>query len=94
MMPADARQGRRSSDHRMVVTGSCSGPAPTARGGTCPVMYGNWKTVYNRHRRWALDGTWENILGRLQAGCDEAEGKDWTLSADAAGRRWAAPAAG
>jgi transposase len=36
----------------------------------------------NRHRRWSGDGTWEQILGRLRAGCDEAEGKDWTLSAD------------
>jgi hypothetical protein len=29
---------------------------------------------YNRHRRWSLDGTWEKILARLRAGCDEAEG--------------------
>jgi transposase len=43
-----------------------------------PGEYGNWKTVYNRHRRWSLDGTWETILGRLRAGCDGAEGKDWT----------------
>ena len=66
-----------------------------------PGEYGNWKTVYNRHRCWSLDGTWEKILGRLQAGCDEAEGKDWTLSADstvvrahqhAAGARRALPA--
>jgi transposase len=28
-----------------------------------PGEYGNWKTVYNRHRRWSLDGTWEKILG-------------------------------
>ena len=47
-----------------------------------PPVYGYWKTVYGRHRRWSLDGTWQEILGRLQAGCDEAEGKDWTLSAD------------
>jgi transposase len=49
---------------------------------TCPGEYGNWKTVYNRHWRWSLDGTWEKILGRLRARCDEAEGKDWTLGAD------------
>jgi hypothetical protein len=35
-----------------------------------------------RHRRWSLDGTWEKILDGLQAGCDEAEGKDWTVSAE------------
>jgi transposase len=47
-----------------------------------PGEYGNWKTAYNRHRRWSLAGTWQKILGRLRAGCDEAEGADWTLSAD------------
>jgi transposase len=39
--------------------------------------------VYNRHRRWSGDGTWEKILDQLRAGCDEAEGKAWTVAADA-----------
>ncbi|MFG1711298.1 IS5 family transposase [Nonomuraea sp. M3C6] len=47
-----------------------------------PSCYGNWKTVYNRHRRWSLDGTWEKILDGLRTGCDEAEGGDWAVSAD------------
>ena len=50
-----------------------------------PGEYGNWKAAYNRHRRWSLDGTWQKILDRLRAGCDEAEGPDWTLSADRPG---------
>lgn len=66
-----------------------------------PPDYGNWKTVYGRHRRWSLDGTWAQVLDALRVGCDEAEGADWTVSADstvvrahqhAAGAR-AAPAA-
>ncbi len=48
------------------------------------------------HRRWSLDGTWEKILDGLRAGCDEAEGKDWTVSADSAVARahqhWPGPA--
>ncbi len=65
-----------------------------------PPGYGNWKTVYNRHRRWSLDGTWEQILDRLRVGCDEVEGPEWTVSADcivvrahqyAAGARKASP---
>ena len=47
-----------------------------------PGRYGNWKTVYRRHRRWSLDGTWERILDALRAGCDEAEGSQWTVSVD------------
>lgn len=37
-----------------------------------------WKTVYNRHRRWCGDGTWEKIPDRLRTGCDEAHGKACT----------------
>jgi transposase len=48
-----------------------------------PERFGNWKTVYNRHRRWSGDGTWEMILGRLRAGCDEAAGQAWTVAVDA-----------
>jgi len=46
------------------------------------------------HRRWSLDGTWEEILDRLRAGCDEAEGKDWTVSVDSTVRRVHQHAAG
>ena len=65
-----------------------------------PAEYGNWKTVYNRHRRWSGDGTWEQLLGGLRAGCDEAEGAAWVVAADAtvvrahqhaAGARYAPP---
>jgi transposase len=101
MMPADARQGRRWSDHRMVVNGILFRTRAGCPWRDVPAEYGNWKTVYNRHRRWSLNGTWDKVLGRLRAGCDEAEGTDWTLSADstvvrahqhAAGARHALPA--
>jgi hypothetical protein len=36
----------------------------------------------NRHRRWSLDRTWKKILNGLRAGCDEAQGKAWTVSAN------------
>jgi transposase len=101
MMPADARQGRRWSDHRMVIDGIFFRTRAGCPWRDLPGEYGNWKTVYNRHRRWSLEGTWDKILGRLRAGCDEAEGPDWTVSADstvvrahqhAAGARRALPA--
>jgi transposase len=59
-----------------------------------PGGFGNWKTIYNRHRRWSLDGTWEQILDGLRAGCDEAEGRDWTVSADSTVARARQHAAG
>src|SRR5437763_11549550 len=49
-----------------------------------PGEFGNWSTVYGRHRRWSLDGTWGQILDALRAGCDQAEGQDQPVSADSA----------
>jgi transposase len=101
MMPADARRGRRWSDERMVIDGILFRTRTGCPWRDLPGECGSWKTVYNRHRRWSLDGTWEQILARLRAGCDGAEDPEWTLSADstvvrahqhAAGARHALPA--
>jgi transposase len=100
-LPADPRQGGRWADHRAVINGIFFRARTGCPWRDLPEGAGNWKTVYNRHRRWSLDGTWEKILDGLRAGCDEAEGKDWTVSADstvvrahqhAAGARHALPA--
>jgi transposase len=48
-----------------------------------PPSYGNWKTVYSRHRRWSGDGTWAEVLDGLRAGADLGEGSEWTIGADA-----------
>ena len=39
-----------------------------------PPNYGHWKTVYNRHRRWSADGTWERLLDELRRDADVVEG--------------------
>jgi transposase len=47
-----------------------------------PVSYGNWKTVYSRHRRWSGDGRWEAILEGLRAGCDGDHSGEWAVGVD------------
>jgi transposase len=59
-----------------------------------PERFGSWKTVYNRHRRWSGDRTWEMILDGLRAGCDQAEGQGWTVAVDATAVRAHQHAAG
>lgn len=49
-----------------------------------PGEYGNWKTVYNRHRRWSADGTWKRILDELRRDADGGEGVAWSVGIDAA----------
>lgn len=46
-----------------------------------PAAYGCWKTVYNRHRRWSADGTWDRVLRELQRGCDAGQDR-WLVAVD------------
>ncbi|MEU8579357.1 transposase [Streptomyces abikoensis] len=51
-----------------------------------PERYGPWQTVYERHRRWSVDGTWQRILSGLQIEADAAD-PDGALAAAAEGGR-------
>ena len=82
-LPADPPRGGRWRDHRTVIDGIFFRTRAGCPWRDLPEGFGNWKTVYNRHRRWSGDGTWEKILDALRAGCDEAQGKAWTVAADA-----------
>ncbi|GAB2721078.1 hypothetical protein GCM10027038_19490 [Arthrobacter bambusae] len=47
-----------------------------------PAEFGPWQTVWKRHRRFASDGTWDRIHGKLLAEADAAGQIDWTVSVD------------
>ncbi|OMH22975.1 hypothetical protein BKD30_15015 [Tersicoccus phoenicis] len=48
-----------------------------------PAPYGPWKTVYNRHRRWSADGTWEKVLDSLRTGAGHhSPDGPWLVSID------------
>jgi transposase len=82
LMPSDPGRGGRWADHRRTVNGILFRTRTGCPWRDLPPDYGHWLTVYKRHRRWSCDGTWEKILDTLRAGCDEGEGKQWTVSAD------------
>lgn len=96
---ATPRRGGRWADGER---GCCGGPGQVVPGGIdLPGSYGNWKTVYNRHRRWSADGTWEKVLDGLRRGADDVGDAQWVGSVDstvvrahahAAGARHAPPA--
>jgi transposase len=68
----------------MVINGVLWRTRSSAPWRDLPGAYGNWKTVYNRHRRWSGDGTWERILDELRRGADQDQGQQWTVGIDAA----------
>lgn len=47
-----------------------------------PERFGPWKTVYERHRLWSADGTWERLLQQIQAEAEAAGDIDWDTSVD------------
>jgi transposase len=66
-----------------------------------PERFGPWKTVYERHRLWSADGTWEYLLQQIRAAADADGEAGWDISAGstavrahqhAAGARIAPPA--
>ncbi len=83
LLPPHPRQGHRRDDHRVVIDGILCRTRTGCPWRDLPERFGNWKTACGQHRRWSGDGTWEQILDALRAGCDEAERKAWTVAADA-----------
>jgi transposase len=78
---------RRGADHRTVINGvfwrtRCGLPWRDV-----PPVYGDWKTVYNRHRRWSGNQTWVRILDELRRDADMAEGAEWMVGLSANFRR-------
>jgi transposase len=79
-------RGGRWADHRMVINGVFWRSRTGCPWRDLPGCYGNWKTVYNRHRRWSAEGTWGQILDELRRGCDQnaqsAADPHWAVGTD------------
>ena len=67
-LPVSNGRCGRWRDHRQVIDGILHRVRTGEHWRDLPERYGPWKTVYERHRLWSADGTWEKI-GR--ASCRE-----------------------
>lgn len=79
LLPSVEGRGRRYEDHRTVINGIFWMLGTGAPWRDLPDRYGKWKTVYDRFRRWAEDGTLQRMVERLQADLDEHGEIDWDL---------------
>ncbi|MGY5014682.1 IS5 family transposase [Streptomyces sp. 900105755] len=78
-LPVGGRRGGRWVAHRRVINGILFRERTGIPWRDLPERFGRWKTVYERHRRWSADGTWDRILQAVQADAD-AEGRiDWSM---------------
>ncbi len=80
-LPANGRRGKQWKGHRAVIDGIPWALADGGRWRNLPGECGNWKTVYERFRRWPQEGLWDEILGELQVRKASSGGIDWELFA-------------
>jgi transposase len=73
LLPANGRPGGQWADHRRVINGVLFRARTGVPWPDLPERYGPWQTVYERHRRWSADGTWQQILAELQIGADAGD---------------------
>ncbi|GGY06847.1 hypothetical protein GCM10010358_70130 [Streptomyces minutiscleroticus] len=101
-LPRGGTRGGRWSDHRRVVNGVLYRVRTGVQWRDLPERSGPWETVYQRHRRWSADGTWQMPLPKVQAAEDAAGRIDGDVPVDstavrahqhATGARKAPPAA-
>lgn len=79
-LPPSGGRGGRWNDHRTVVNGILFRVRTGVPWRDLPERYGSWKTVYERHRRWSADGTWDRLLQAVQADADLAGRVDWGMA--------------
>ena len=61
-------RGGRWRDHRVIVNGIIWRTRTGSSWRDLPDCYSNWKTVYNRHRRWSGDGTGRGVTCAMSCG--------------------------
>jgi transposase len=82
LMPADPVRGRRWADHRRTLEAIAWKYRTNSPWRDLPDELGAFQTAHKRLIRWAVDGTWEAILGAVLAAADADDDIDWTVSVD------------
>ncbi|WP_031010211.1 IS5 family transposase [Streptomyces sp. NRRL F-5727] len=81
-LPVSSGRCGRWRDHRQVIDGILPRVRTGVQWRDLRERFGPWKTVYERHRLWSADGTWERLLQQVQAVADAAGEIDWDISVD------------
>ncbi|MCF2527733.1 transposase [Yinghuangia soli] len=67
VLPAADQRGAPAADDRRIVDGIRHRERTDTAWRNVPARYGSWQTLYNRHRRWTRDGTWDRVTAALGA---------------------------
>jgi putative transposase len=68
LMPSDeGKRGNRFGDHRLILEGIARRFRTGSRWRDLPADFGPWQTVWKRHHRWSLDGTYDAMFAQIAA---------------------------
>ncbi len=81
-LPSAVTGGRPREDDRRVLNGIVWKVRSGAPWRDVLVLYGSWKSIYTRFRRWALNGTFAKMLAAAQADADATGDIDWLVAVD------------
>jgi transposase len=76
------RRGGRWRDHREVLEAIAWRYRTGSPWRDLPAEFGPWQSVYDRHRRWSADGTYDRIFAAAHTAADTAGELDWLVAAD------------
>lgn len=79
---SEGRVGRNFSENRRIVEGMLYRLRTGVPWRDLPEVFGPWQTVWKRHRRYAIDGTWDRVLTALLALADTTGDLDWVVAID------------
>ena len=66
LMPSDVgRRGNRFADHRLILEGIAWRFRTGSPWRDLPADFGPWQTVWKRHHRWSLDGTYDEMFAHV-----------------------------
>ena len=78
-LPESGRRGGRWVSHRRIINGILYRNRTGVPWRDLPAWFGKWKTVYERHRRWSANGTWDKIFEAVLAEADAQGRIDWSM---------------
>jgi transposase len=87
LLPAQYGKGRPFRDHRQVIEGIVFRYRAGVAWRDLPERFGPWQTVWKRHHRFSVDGTWDEVLAVLHAEADAVGEIDWRVSVDSSSSR-------
>jgi putative transposase len=68
VMPSDVgKRGNGFGDHRLILEGIAWRFRTGSPWRDLPADFGPWQTVWTRHHRWALDGTYDKMFAQVAA---------------------------